>query len=65
MSHLRDLQRLRNTRNNFQIKRNSHHVPEQRHSRHQELFAMPDILTRNIDMDFEQQDPYSKYLHSK
>ena len=52
MSHLRDLQRLRNTRNNFQIKRNSHHVPEQRHSRHQELFAMPDILTRNIDMDF-------------
>lgn len=27
MSHLRDLQRLRNTRNNFQIKRNVNHHP--------------------------------------
>lgn len=63
--HLRDLQRLRNTRQNFQIKRNSHQQPENRPLRQQETLAMPEILTRNIDVDFEADNTYSKYLQSK
>ena len=64
MSHLRDLQRLRNTRNNFQLKRNSHHQPDTRQQRNKDPYAMPEIHTRNFEMDF-QEDGYTKYLNSK
>ena len=65
MSHLRDLQRLRNTRHNFQIKRNSNQQSELRQFRNPDLQVMPEILTRNIEVDFELDNPYTKYLQSK
>ena len=61
MSHLRDLQKLRNTRHNFQIKKNtpSHHPGELRlgniqpsHHRaqkyHQDPIFIPEVLGKNV-----------------
>lgn len=48
MSHLRDLQRLRNTKNNFQFKRNSIQQSEHRQSRHPDAQIMPEIFTRHL-----------------
>lgn len=75
MSHLRDLQRLRNTKNNFQIKRAANpntgelrlnELRNPRPSHHnQDLVIMPE-LTRPIDLEQEVElDPYSKYMQSK
>ncbi len=77
MSHLRDLQRLRNTRNNFQIKRNINQHPAElrlneasksRKSNHyNEMVVLPQfVMPKLIELDHETStDPYSKFLQSK
>lgn len=55
MSHLRDLQRLRNTRHNFQFKKHQNQGNELR------LIE----LKHTRPLNPEPEDPYAKYLQSK
>ena len=77
MSHLRDLQRLRNTKYNFQIKKSSNAQPAElklndiRKPRpsiyNNEPLIMPEIIIPKVlEIEAEHEtDPYSKYLQSK
>ena len=80
MSHLRDLQRLRNTRHNFQIKKNvnsnqpaelrlghNNYPQTYRQSHAQDPIFVQEVLGKNfeVDPDRDAGDSYSKYLQFK